>query len=100
MKNLEQALQQAAARLDAAIKRELEARKHNKTGRLSDSVKTNVQQAPDGYKMDTQMEAYGSKLNERSDFLDASITSEQDAINQMIEDAVIKDINDFFDQEL
>ncbi len=100
MKNLEQALQQAAARLDAAIKRELELRKHNKTGRLSNSVKTEVQPAARGYQLNTQMEPYGRKLNERSDFLDASIANEEEAINRMIEAAVAQDINDFFDQEL
>lgn len=97
MKNLEQALQQAAARLDAAIKRELEQRKHNKTGRLSNSVKTEVKQGENGYQLHTQMEAYGRKLNERSDFIDASLQSEEEAINQLIEEAVQRDLDEFFD---
>jgi len=100
MKNLEQALQQAAARLDAAIKRELEARGHNKSGKLRDSIKTDVQRGPNGYRLNTQMEDYGRKLNERSPFLDASINSEEEAINRMIEDAVSNDLSDFLDQEL
>nr|MBI1231421.1 hypothetical protein [Cytophagales bacterium] len=100
MKNLEQALQQAAARLDAAIKRELEVRKHNKSGRLSASVKTEVTPTSQGYGLSTQMEDYGTTLNQRSNFLDASIQSEEEAINQIIEDAVQQDITDFLDQEL
>lgn len=98
MKNLEQALQQAAARLDAAIKRELEARKHNKTGRLSASVKTEVSDAPQGYTMNTQMEDYGYALNQRSGFLDAAIKSEEEVIARLIEDATASDIDEFFDQ--
>ncbi|CAN5355161.1 hypothetical protein BH09BAC1_BH09BAC1_24370 [soil metagenome] len=101
MKNLEQALQQAAARLDAAIKRELDARGHNKTGKLKNSIKTDVVRGPgNGYTLNTQMEEYGRKLNERSPFLDASISSEEEAINRMIEDAVHEDLNDFLDQEM
>lgn len=100
MKNLEEALQNAAARLDAAIKRELELRKHNKTGKLSNSVKTEIGKSNAGYQINTKMEEYGRKLNERSGFLDAAISTEEEAINRMIEDAVQQDINDFLDQEL
>lgn len=100
MKNLEQALQQAAVRLDAAIKRELEARGHSKTGKLKNSVKTEITRGPNSLTLNTSMEGYGRKLNERSGFLDASIQNEEEAINRMIEDAVQQDLNDFLDQEL
>jgi hypothetical protein len=100
MKNLELALQEAAARLDAAIKRELELRQHNKTAKLSSSVQTELKSATNGYQLNTRMEDYGRKVNERSGFLDAAISSEEAAINQMIEAAVQQDLNDFLDQEL
>ena len=100
MKNLELALQEAAARLDAAIKRELELRQHNKTGKLSGSVQTELNSAPNEYQLSTRMEDYGRKVNERSGFLDAAISSEEAAINRMIEAAVQQDLNDFLDQEL
>jgi hypothetical protein len=100
MKNLELALQEAAARLDAAIKRELEQRKHNKSGKLSNSVQTELQTTPNGYQLNTRMEEYGPKVNARSGFLDAAISSEEEAINRMIEEAVQQDFNDFLDQEL
>lgn len=100
MKNLEQALQAAAARLDAAIKREIEARKHNRTGRLSNSVKTEVEKGPTGYGLKTQMEDYGAKLNQRSGFLDAAISSEEEAIHRMIEEATESDIDDLLDNDI
>lgn len=98
MKNLEQALQQAAARLDAAIKRELEARNHNRTGKLSASVKTEVSSNPHGYALHTQMEDYGKLLNQRSRFLDAAIANEEEVIAKLIEEATASDIDNFFDQ--
>ncbi len=100
MKNLEQALQQAAARLDAAIKLELQNRKHIKTGKLANSVKTNIVRGPKGASLQTQMEDYGRQLNDRSGFMDAAINSEEDAITRMIEDAVQHDLNDYLDQEI
>ena len=100
MKNLEKALQEAAARLDAAIKLELQNRNHNKSGRLSNSIKTNIVRGPNGMGLQTQMEEYGRNLNAKSGFMDAAISNEEDAINRMIEDAVHDDLNDFLDQEI
>lgn len=99
-KNLEKALQSAAARLDKAIKQELEARKHIQSGRLAKSVKTGVRRGPRGYQLQTEMEGYGRKLNERSPFLDAAISSEEEIIHRMIEDSIHDDFTHLLDNEL
>lgn len=63
-------------------------------------MQTELKSVTNGYQLNTRMEDYGRKVNERSGFLDAAISSEEAAINRMIEEAVQQDLNDFLDQEL
>ena len=87
-----------AEELDDTLRKKLKRAGLVKSGRLLNSIATEVNTDNGDMVMRTQMEDYGVALNERSPFLDESISELEAELEQGLEKQISKDIQQLTDK--